>query len=1156
MKNRILKIALALCVILLALFAVACGEEKTPDMTGAEFSLDLKEEYVRNETIDLSGLAVTVSYDDGTTRVLGTGSSEVKVSGGDTATAGSDFTLTVSVGAFSQTFHYAVRDTEMTLVFGSGTLSGERSLHMVTPDNYTDVADYTPVPDKEGMAFAGWFYDEACTDRAPLHFTTKVSTAADTTLYAGYDVDYTEKFTWEIKDGAATLTSYLPTALEEQVLCIPATVERYPVIAIGEDFCALSGEWLLRFDTLTFAPDSRVEEIGVNAFSGASLSTAEFPQSLKRIGAAAFMGCDLQTLLIPANVERIDTEAFEGCTYMRDVVFADDSRLQYIGESAFAMCHGIATFDCPGELTVIADYVFNNCEGLIRVRIGRAVTSIGLHSFRGCSSLREIEVDPQNTTYSTIRSDLYTKNGKGLVRYCFGKQEATFTLPDGVTDILEGAFDAFNINSALKTIVLPSGLTSVWDYAFRSCDASFVLPATVRNLSVNAFGESLLSTFAIDADNPYFIVKAGVLYSHDGKTLIAVPSYYEEETFILDTAVETIRTGALTYNKTIKYIIIPENSALTYMESKSFILGACANLSGVYIEKAEPFHMASDAMQSDRSMSYDNFAIYIGEGSVEQYRRLWDGLYLSGQDTITEAQINDYVVSAETLPLWLLTRIARMFNQDTLESIEEMEAYLDEYFDPRFGYESFTSVFSVLDGAYRAGASLDPVMDYIAAFENKVMRFLISNYNSFSESAFGMHTSFRLAYRHYLLLPDEVRTLLSDVEEQILALVAKADTYLKIQQENFDALIALAGRLPDQFDVERARELFETYVRYGNGGLLSIKWSDTLLIFRLRCSILMSDFIETELTIENLSLLSQLLNGYADLEVAEVGINSYLEYYFTSASAREALYRYYAYADRRAEYDAFIAGINRAVTDFDFAHFDRDHAEEVLSRFDALDLSDMTMEAIENSARIRLRILLADFLAETVTEENYAKMANTFALLAVDEDLFAACGVTESEIAAYDAARQALFRIFETRQAELIRLVREMTPENFAERAETLSALYIAALESDGDILGVYPMTLTTSDGDIITNLSAVCATTIKCWLIRGIVADYTEVTEDNYEAFAARLAQPGGIIACEGHEDAAVTRYIEWSYLTDEDILPYNRLMEQYKELSGWWWW
>lgn len=188
-----------------------------------------------------------------------------------------------------------------------------------------------------------------------------------------------------------------------------------------------------------------------------------------------------------------------------------------------------------------------------------------------------------------------------------------------------------------------------------------------------------------------------------------------------------------------------------------------------------------------------------------------------------------------------------------------------------------------------------------------------------------------------------------------------------------------------------------------------------------------------------------------------------------------------------------------------------------------------------------------------MTEENYAEKAYAFALLFGDEDLFAACGVSEAEFAAYTAARTELFRIFETRQAELIRLIGEMTPENFAGTAERLAALYAAAKESDGDLLGVYPMTLTLPDGEITTNLGALCATTVKCWLIRGIVADYTDVTEDNYDAFAARLAQPGGIIDCEGAEDFTVTSYIEELYLTDGEILPYNHLMEQYKELRGW---
>lgn len=188
-----------------------------------------------------------------------------------------------------------------------------------------------------------------------------------------------------------------------------------------------------------------------------------------------------------------------------------------------------------------------------------------------------------------------------------------------------------------------------------------------------------------------------------------------------------------------------------------------------------------------------------------------------------------------------------------------------------------------------------------------------------------------------------------------------------------------------------------------------------------------------------------------------------------------------------------------------------------------------------------------------MTEENYAEKAYAFVLLFGDEDLFAACGVSEAEFAAYTAARTELLRIFETRQAELIRLIGEMTPENFAGTAERLAALYAAAKESDGDLLGVYPMTLTPPDGEITTNLGALCATTVKCWLIRGIVADYTDVTEDNYDAFAACLAQPGGIVDCEGAEDFTVTSYIEELYLTDGEILPYNHLMEQYKELRGW---
>lgn len=81
-------------------------------------------------------------------------------------------------------------------------------------------------------------------------------------------------------------------------------------------------------------------------------------------------------------------------------------------------------------------------------------------------SVANITVDPNNPVYTSIDGNLYSKDGKTLLRYAPAKQEETFTIPEGVTTIGRNAFTMAN---SLVHIILPESVTVVGDEAFQKC---------------------------------------------------------------------------------------------------------------------------------------------------------------------------------------------------------------------------------------------------------------------------------------------------------------------------------------------------------------------------------------------------------------------------------------------------------------------------------------------------------------------------------------------------------------------------------------------------------------------------------------------------------------------------------------------------------------
>ena len=102
---------------------------------------------------------------------------------------------------------------------------------------------------------------------------------------------------------------------------------------------------------------------------------------------------------------------------------------------------------------------FYDCDSLTSVSIPNSVTSIGDGVFGECDSLTSINVDIGNQYYSSLDGNLYDKNQTLLIQYAIGKKDTSFSIPNSVTSIGNGAFSICNSLTSISN----SGSEAQWE---------------------------------------------------------------------------------------------------------------------------------------------------------------------------------------------------------------------------------------------------------------------------------------------------------------------------------------------------------------------------------------------------------------------------------------------------------------------------------------------------------------------------------------------------------------------------------------------------------------------------------------------------------------------------------------------------------------------
>jgi len=531
-----------------------------------------KTTYWKGEGLDTTGLILTATYSDGSTKDITAG---FTTSSFDSATAGTK-TVTVTYEGFTATFDVTVIDTATEGYYTYTVSDGEAT---ITDCDETISGDIT-IPSTLGgypvtTIGKSAFYD--CDSLTSVTIGNSVTTIGDRAFFGCVSLEAVT-----IPDSVTTIGNYAFSDCDN----LTSVTIGNSVTTIG--YQAFHGCGSLTSVTI---PDS-VTAIGSYAFTWCgSLTSVTIPDSVTTIGVGAFSYCDSLTgIWVDANNPNYSSDAF-------GVLFNKDKTRLIQAPGAIS-----GSYTIPDSVTTIGYAAFRGCESLTTVSIPDSVQTIGSEAFSYCNSLTNIWVDANNPNYSSDAFGVLFNKDKTQLIQAPGAISGSYTIPDSVTTIGNSAFYSCG---SLEAVTIGNSVTTIGDSAFRNCDSltSVTIGNSVQTIGEYAFSEctSLTDVYYNGTLNQWKQISIGdgnecltdaTLHTTDA-TMVASGTCGDNLTWTLDgEGTLTISgTDAMTnyttsapapwyeYNSSIKSVVI--ESGVTTIGSYAF--RQCSNLTSVTI---------------------------------------------------------------------------------------------------------------------------------------------------------------------------------------------------------------------------------------------------------------------------------------------------------------------------------------------------------------------------------------------------------------------------------------------------------------------------------------------------------------------------------------------------------------------------------------------
>lgn len=448
-----------------------------------------------------------------------------------------------------------------------------------------EVAEDHPVlSSKDGALYVTAETDEGTTKTlvsVPCTVTGKYTIEKDTDYILPSAFAFCSPAEIVIPESIKGLAEYTFILCEAESVTIPASVEEIASGAFAlsfistiefEDRDTLPSEgrypFMLCFADEIILPDS-VTEIPEMYFYICMAKEITLPEKLTTISESAFsLALLLGSIDIPDSVTIIGEFAFGGCISLSEVNFSEYSKLEHIGDSAFAVTN-IENFKIPANVSHIGHLALNPTlaayiESVMDAAApyideflaeaaeygieldSETVYSTVEHVLSWFNKNTGVEVDSRNRYFSEENGNLYNYDKTKLIDVA---ETATgiFEIPSSVLTIGQNAFactgvteivipdtvktidsDAFEMATKLKSVSIGSGVKTISSSTFNNCmnlERVVILPSVVSisedafdncsdNLTIVGYAGSYAYTYAVENEIPF--------ESIDGSTYVSI----------------------------------------------------------------------------------------------------------------------------------------------------------------------------------------------------------------------------------------------------------------------------------------------------------------------------------------------------------------------------------------------------------------------------------------------------------------------------------------------------------------------------------------------------------------------------------------------------------------------------------------------------------
>ncbi len=261
-------------------------------------------------------------------------------------------------------------------------------------------------------------------------------------------------------------------------------------------------------------------------------------------------------LAIPATIDglpvsRIDFYAFTNAP-ITEITLPDT--ITMIGVCAF----------CNTDLTsiILPDALDTICIGAFigtkiqSLEIPRNVRNMQPTALIGMTETTAFTVAEENPYYCAVDGVVFDKAMETLIAYPAGKTDTSYTIPDTVTTTEQSAFSGAYL---LEEVTIPASLTLIKEAPFS--------------------GATALQQITVSEDNTAYCDIDGVLYTADGKSLIAYPTGRSDASYMVANGTESIGIEAFAGSSYLQTVVLPDS--LLSIEPGAFAV--CTALTDIVI---------------------------------------------------------------------------------------------------------------------------------------------------------------------------------------------------------------------------------------------------------------------------------------------------------------------------------------------------------------------------------------------------------------------------------------------------------------------------------------------------------------------------------------------------------------------------------------------